>query len=83
MDELQKHSDYILQELKILLKKREDLLRKETLSSLEDEELITLNDFVDNLPISLDSDINSGFQKIRDFANALGKSNYDKTTRRI
>ena len=72
---LKDKTTHVLAELTELLEKRDTLLRKEVLTDTEKSELEILHEFVENLPLSLDSDTNNGFQIMRDYAKKIGENN--------
>jgi hypothetical protein len=62
-----------LKELNFFLLEQERLLKKEILTDNETEILKVLNDFIDNLPISLDTEVNAVYSKLKEFAKKIGK----------
>ena len=55
------------------LKRRTYLLSQPEILKKDEEEVEILTSFADNLPLSLDSEINDGFAKMREFAKKIGK----------
>ena len=63
----------IFSDIDFMLDYREQLLRKDTLTNAESTELNLLNDFVYRLPIGSTHNEIKGFQKLREFAENIGK----------
>ena len=73
MENLEIRLDFVLTELNYFLDLRTKLLRKNNLNKKDVVVLNALNKFTENLPLSLDSDINSGFQEIKEFAKKISE----------
>jgi len=65
-------------ETQIKLERRENLLRKDSLTENEQIELIQLNEFVDNLPIGNNQNEIEGFAILRQFAQKIAKNQEKK-----
>lgn len=72
MKNLKKRVANTLSEIKELFDYRHSLLKKDTLNDNETAELLILNDFIDDLPFSTDSEVCDGFDKIIGFAKKIG-----------
>ena len=73
MEKIEIKLRFIINEINDIFDLREKLLKKDNLSEKDKIKLNLLNEFVDNLPFSLDSDVNAGFDKIKEFAKKVGK----------